>query len=319
MTAATLEKAAAQSPRPFVGIAFKLASVVAFVAMGAFIKLAGDVPVGQIIFYRSFYAMIPVAILLAYRRELSTAFRTTRPVGHVVRGVIGVIGMGLGFVALVRLPLPESITLNYATPLVSVVFAAVFLGEVVRMYRWSAVVIGLCGVVIIAWPNLTLFGSPGGMSSNQAVGVIAALSATLVYATVALIIRRLVQTESSGTIVMWFSLTCTVAALLTWPFGWADLTSWQVAFLILAGLFGGIGQITMTECYRHADIAIIAPFEYTSMIFGVAVGYWLFGDVPTAHMLAGGAIVISTGIFIIWRERQLGLERQKAKKVTPPQ
>ena len=138
---------------PLVGIGLKIISVAIFVAMSAFIKAAGQVPAGQIVFYRSFFAILPVIIYLAYRRELRSAVYTKRPMGHIFRGVVGVCSMGLGFFALTRLPLPEAITINYAQPLFVVVFSALFLGETVRIYRWTAVAIGLLGVVIVSWPS----------------------------------------------------------------------------------------------------------------------------------------------------------------------
>src|SRR5690606_13237262 len=127
-------------------IGLKVISVTVFVVMSAFIKASGQLPAGQIVFFRSFFAFLPVMAYLAYRRELRTAIYTKRPLGHIVRGVIGVCAMGLSFFALTRLPLPEAITLNYAQPLFVVMFSALFLGEMVRVYRWSAVAVGLVGV-----------------------------------------------------------------------------------------------------------------------------------------------------------------------------
>jgi drug/metabolite transporter (DMT)-like permease len=227
--------------------------------------------------------------------------------------------MASGFFALTRLPLPEAITLNYAQPLLVVVFSALFLGETIRIYRWSAVVVGLVGVVIISWPKLTLFLSPGGVSDDAALGVVAALAAACIGAVALMLIRRLVRTEKSATIVLWFSLTASAMALFTIPFGWQPLTPGQTAFLVTAGICGGVAQVVMTECYRYAEVSTVAPFEYTSMIFGIAAGYLAFGDLPTLHTIVGGAIVISAGIFIIWREHQLGIERARVKATVPPQ
>jgi len=305
--------------RPLLAIGLKIASVAIFVGMSTLIKAGGQVPAGQIVFYRSLFAIVPILIFLAWQRELLTAFHTRKPVSHILRGLVGVSSMMLSFFALTRLPLPDAITLNYAQPLLVVIFGAVFLGETVRIYRWSAVIIGLVGVVIIAWPNLTLFASGAAIEADQAWGVAAMLGSAAISACVVLLVRRLVLTEKSSTIVMWFSLTSTVAALFTIPFGWISLTPEQYVFLIGAGLCGGVAQILMTESYRHGDVSIIAPFEYTSMILGIVIGYLVFGEVPTAHMIVGGAIVIASGIFIIWREHWLGLERGRARRVTPPQ
>ncbi|MCR4268390.1 DMT family transporter [Nitratireductor sp. ZSWI3] len=304
--------------QPLIGIALKIVSVSIFVVMSSLIKSAGTVPAGQIVFYRSFFAIFPILAMLAWRRELATAFRTTRPVGHVMRGLVGVVSMGLGFFGLTRLPLPDAITLNYAQPLIVVVFSAVFMGEVVRIYRWSAVAVGFLGVVIIAWPNLSLLTGARALEAGQGVGVVAVLLAAAASAVAMLLVRKLVKTEKTATIVLWFSVTATVLALCTIPFGWEALTREQFLALAGAGVCGGVAQILMTECYRHAELSTIAPFEYTSMILAIVIGYFAFGDVPTLYTLSGGVIVIGAGLFIIWRERQLGLRRVAARRFVPP-
>ncbi|MEZ5805738.1 MAG: DMT family transporter [Rhizobiaceae bacterium] len=309
----------AHQDNPLTGIAFKVLSVVAFIGMTSLIKASGQVPAGQIVFFRSFFAVPPILLFLAYQRELRTAFHTKRPFNHFARGLVGVTSMGLGFFALTRLPLPEAITLNYAQPLLVVVFSAIFLGETVRAYRWTAVVIGLVGVMIVSWPKLTLFGSSAALDSEEVLGVSAALGAAAVSAVAMLLIRSLVHTERTATIVLWFSLTASVLSLLTIPFGWERLGWQQATLLVGAGVCGGVGQILMTEAYRHAEASTVAPFEYTSLMLGVAIGYFVFSEVPTIHVVVGGAIIVAAGIFIIWRERQLGLQRAAAKKAAPPQ
>jgi drug/metabolite transporter (DMT)-like permease len=293
-------------------------SVAVFVSMSTMIKAAGPLPAGEVVFFRSFFAMLPIMAFLAVRGELAGGFRTARPFSHFARGFVGAMAMGCGFFALARLPLPEAITLNYAQPLLVVVFSTLILGETVRVYRWSAVAVGLIGVFIIAWPKFTLFGGSA-LGGQEMAGVIAALSSAAASALAMILIRSLVHTEKTGTIVLWFSLSATLLSLLTLPFGWAALTPGQAALLVCAGMCGGLGQLLMTEAYRHAEASVVAPFEYTSMILGIAVGYMLFGDVPTLHMLVGGAIVVGAGLFIIERERRLGIERAKAREATPPQ
>lgn len=306
------------SDSPLVGILFKIASVIIFVGMSSFIKAAGDVPAGQIVFYRSFFAILPIIIFLGFHGELRHGWKTSRPLGHLYRGVVGVTSMGLGFFALTRLPLPEAITLGYAQPLLVVAFSALFLREPVHLYRWSAVIVGLIGVIIVSWPKLAIFGSAGGMDDREFAGVIAAFGAAAMSAWAMLQVRSLVTTEKSATIVLWFSISASTIALLTIPFGWESLEGRQATFLVMAGLCGGIAQIFMTEGYRYAPASIVAPFEYASLVLGVAIGYAVFNELPTLHMILGGAIIVGSGIFIIWRERQLGLQRGRARKVTPP-
>ncbi|WP_425284673.1 DMT family transporter [Mesorhizobium qingshengii] len=297
----------------------KIVSVAVFVGMQTCIKAAGTVPAGQIVFFRSFFAIFPIIAFLAFRGKLGTAFSTRRPLNHIARGVVGVCAMGLGFFALTRLPLPEAITLNYAQPLLVVVFSSIFLGEAIRVYRWSAVAVGLVGVLIISWPELTLLRSGAALGDQEVLGVIAALLAAAISAIAMLLVRNLVQSERTATIVLWFSVTASVMALLSLPFGWQALTPLQAALLVAAGFCGGLGQILMTAAYRHAEASVVAPFEYTSMILGVAVGYLVFGDIATLNMLVGGLIVVAAGIFIIWRERRLGLERTRTRKAALPQ
>lgn len=299
-------------------IALKVLSVAIFVTMSSLIKATGTLPAGQIVFFRSFFAVFPILFFLGFRKELRTAFSTARPLGHIARGVVGVCSMGLTFFALTRLPLPDAITLNYAQPLLVVVFSSLFLGEPIRIYRWSAVVVGLAGVVIISWPELTLLTSGTGFNDQEVLGVLAAFGGAGCSAVAAILVRSLVHSEKTATIVLWFSLVASAVALLTLPFGWQALTWQQTLLLVSAGFCGGIGQIFMTSAYRHAEVSTVAPFEYTSMILAIVVGYLAFDDVPTVHMLIGGAIVVGAGIFIIWRERQLGLARGAARKLVPP-
>jgi drug/metabolite transporter (DMT)-like permease len=301
------------------GIAFKLSSVCVFLGMSSLLKASEGVPSGQLVFFRSFFAILPIIAYLIWKGELGVGLKTKHPVSHLLRGLVGTGGMMTGFFALTQLPLAEAITISYATPLLIVVFSAVFYHEQVRLYRWSAVLVGLVGVVIIIWPRLTVFS--GGISdmSGATLGAISALVAAGFAATAMVLVRKLVETERSATIVLYFSLTSSVFGLATLPFGWVMPTPEQFALLIGAGIFGGIGQILLTESYRHADMSVVAPFEYASLILSVAVGYLIFHDVPTIEMLAGGAIVVGSGLFIIYREHKLGLERKRASEVTPPQ
>jgi drug/metabolite transporter (DMT)-like permease len=306
------------SVNPLRGILLKIASVTVFVGMQTSIKLAGDdIPAGQITFYRSAFALIPILTYLMLIGQLGTGFKTVNVFGHVKRGLIGICAMACGFYGLVHLPMPDAIAIGYAMPLIAVVFAAIFLRETVRLYRWSAVAVGLVGVVIISWPKLTLL-RDGGMASVAATGALAVLASAALGAAAMLQVRQLVREEKTATIVLYFSIIATLISLISIPFGWSDLSNTQLGLLALAGVCGGAGQILLTESYRHADISTIAPFEYTSILFGSAIGFALFGDLPSIHTLVGTIIVAGAGIFIIFREHQLGLERKAARKASSP-
>ncbi|WP_423068117.1 DMT family transporter [Devosia sp. CN2-171] len=301
------------------GIAFKLSSVCVFLGMSSLLKASEGVPAGQLVFFRSFFAILPIIVYLIWKGELGVGIKTKHPLSHLMRGLVGTGGMMTGFFALTQLPLAEAITISYATPLLIVIFSAVFYHEQVRLYRWSAVLVGLVGVIIIIWPRLTVFS--GGLEdmSGATLGAISALVAAGFAATAMVLVRKLVETERSATIVLYFSVMSAALGLLTLPFGWVMPTPEQFALLIGAGIFGGVGQILLTESYRHADMSVVAPFEYASLILSVLIGYVIFRDVPTIEMLIGGAIVVGSGLFIIYREHKLGLERKKASEVSPPQ
>lgn len=299
-------------------ILLKVFSVAVFVAMSTCIKAAGDgLPPGQIVFFRSAFAMVPILAYLALHGQLREAFATSRPLSHLARGFVGVVSMGFSFYGLTVLPLPDAIAINYASPLIAVIFAAIFLRETVRVYRWSAVFIGLVGVMIICWPKLTLL--EGGADQTAAYGALSVLIAATLGAVAMILVRRLIHTEKTPTIVLYFSLSASVMALLTVPFGWVALEWHRAALLIAAGFLGGVGQILLTHSYRFGDVSTIAPFEYTSILLGLVIGYFLFDDIPTVAMLLGTCIVIAAGIFIIFRERQLGLKRKGARRVMTPQ
>ncbi len=304
--------------RPLRGIALKLASVLVFIVMAAMVKAVRDhVPAGETVFFRSFFAIPVIVVWLAWRRELRTGLRTKNPMGHVWRGLVGTMAMGLGFASLGYLPLPEVTAIGYAAPLLTVIFAAMFLGEQVRAFRIGAVVLGLAGVLIVLSPRLTvLTGEAAG--TREALGAMLVLGSAVFAALAQVFVRKLVNTEATAAIVFYFSLTASVLSLVTLPFGWVWTTAGETALLVGAGLLGGVGQILLTSSYREADASLVAPFDYASMLFALLIGYFVFSEVPTLTMLGGAALVILAGILIIWRERQLGLERARQRKAMTP-
>ncbi|MFA7432763.1 MAG: DMT family transporter [Gemmobacter sp.] len=305
--------------RPMRGILLKIASVVVFIGMFSLVKYtAPRIPPGEAIFFRSFFAMPVIVVWLLSRREMAAGLRTANPLGHLWRGVVGTVGMGLVFAALALLPLPEATALGYTAPLLVVVFAAMFLGEQVRAFRIAAVMLGFVGVLIVLSPRLGAT-ADGALGYREALGTMFALGGAVFAALAQVFIRKLVQTEKTAAIVFYFSLTATVLSLATLPFGWVMPTPTEAALLILAGLLGGVGQVLLTSSYREADASLIAPFEYTSMLLAIGIGYAVFDEVPTLTMLAGAALVVTAGLLIIWRERKLGIERARQRRAMTPQ
>jgi drug/metabolite transporter (DMT)-like permease len=287
--------------------------------MAVCIKAAAPhVPPGEAVFFRSFFAIPVILVWLIFTSNLRHGLDTLYPMGHVWRGLVGTMSMGLGFTALGLLPLPEATALGYAAPLLTVIFAAMFLGEEVRAFRLTAVAIGLVGVIIVLAPRLTVT-SLGEASVFQAVGAMAALLGAVFAALAQVFVRKLIKSEATAPIVFYFSATATLLSLVTIPFGWVVPTPRETAFLVSAGLLGGIGQVLLTESYRNAEVGVIAPFDYVSMILALVLGYVIFEEIPTYSMLSGALLIVSAGLFIIWRERRLGIQRAAARRVITPQ
>ena len=193
--------------------------------------------------------------------------------------------------------------------------AALLLKETVRAYRWSAVVVGFVGVIIMLLPHLNGSAMARGLTGGAGVGALFALFAACCSAGATIQIRRLMVRERTGAIVFYFSLLTTFMGLMTIVLGWRMPDLADAALLVVIGILGGIGQILLTLSYRHADTSLIAPFEYTTMLWAVLIGWFAFSQLPQATVAAGGLIVAAAGCFVLWRERQLGLRRAKEVEV----
>lgn len=287
---------------PVTGILLKLFSVAMFVAMSSFVKYAEGVPPGQAVFFRSLFAFPPLLIWLLARGELRFGLTTTRPWGHLWRGLLGATAMGLMFFGLSRLPLPEVTAIFYATPIFVTIFAAMFLGEPIRVFRVATIAVGLAGVAVVMAPRLSGLEN---QDTAQAIGALAVLTATVFAALAQITIRRLTKTEHVAAIVFYFSVITTLLSSVTALFGWVPL-SWDVAAaLIMSGIVGGIAQILLTASYRHADAAVIASFDFMGIVLALIVGFVLFAEVPTTFMLIGAGLVVVSGLALAWREQYL--------------
>ena len=304
---------------PIKGITLKLFSVVLFITMVSLIKATSQtVPVGEAVFFRSFFAIPFILGWVIARGELRTALKVKSKLGHFWRGFVGSLAMGLSFAGLGLLPLPEVTAIGYAAPLLTVIFAAMFLDEKVGVFRITTVALGLLGVLIVISPRLSVLGREA-IETTQALGVVLVLMGAVCAALAQIYIRKLVQVEQTAAIVFYFSVTSASLSLLTIPFGWVMPTPTECLLLVSAGVLGGAGQIFLTSAYRFADASVVAPFDYASMIFALVIGFFIFGEVPTGTMLLGALIVVLAGCIIIWRERQLGLKRGRARALKTPQ
>ena len=299
------------------GIGLKIGAIALFTVMFALVKaLSETIPAGQAVFFRSAFAIPVLFAWLMMQGELAGAVTVKSKRAHVWRGFVGTAAMGLNFTAAGFLPLPEITAIGFTTPLLIVVFASVMLGERVGVYRISAVLVGLIGVLIIVEPRLT-FGEMDPTQDVMMLGVILAITAAACAALAQIQIRKMVQVERTSAIIFYFCITASVFSLSTvgtWV--WPNLT--QFLILILIGILGGVGQIMLTTAYRYAPASVIAPFDYTAMVFALGIGYFAFAELPSAQMILGAGIVIAAGVFVILREARLGLRRGQARRAKPP-
>lgn len=301
------------SHRPMLAVGLKLSALTLFTTMAAVVKaMSEDFPPGELVFFRSFFAIPVIIIWLISRGELAQGFVVKKPMGHFWRGVLGTSAMALTFTGLSLLPLPEVTAIGYATPIFTLVLAAVILGERIRMIRIGAVAIGLLGVLVMIWPRL---GSTQ-MEVTATIGALCVLAATVARAFVQIHIRQLVKVDHPAAIVFYFSVTATLLSLLTAFWGWTMPTPKQALILVSVGLIGGVAQIFVTSAYRFGQASMLAPYDYTTMLIALIISYVWFDELPTLAILLGAALVISGNVVVIWREHQLGLERGKARSLT---
>jgi len=302
MTSSDSTVAKAGRDRPFLGIACKVAATLFFALMFASIRWLGPYfPIGEIVFFRSLLGL-PVIVVAAFLTGGPSLLSTRRIDSHALRSIAGTISMFCNFAAYIFLPLADATAIGFAAPLFVVILAALVLAERVHAYRWSAVVLGFIGVLIIAGPE-------GGVSRSALYGAFFALTGAGLTAVAMIFLRRMSAHEHSITIAFYFMLTSAAVALMTAFFGW-NMPTWKEALvLIFTGLAGGVGQLFLSFSYRFSEASALAPFDYAAMIWAIVLGYFLFGELPTPQVWLGGAIVIAAGLLILWRERKLGRDR----------
>jgi len=296
------------------GILLMMLSVFLFSSMDAMIKWATrDYPTGQIVFFRNALAFVPV-LLFFWRGGSAMTLRTRRLGGHLIRGIVGVASMFFFFLAFGLLPLADTIALGMSGPIFLTALSVPLLGERVGIRRWSAVLMGFAGVLVMVRPGSGVF----------ELKALTALAGAFFYALAMVSIRRLARSEPAGTIVFYFTLFAMIAGLLSLPLAavapdwiapwvWPDASGWMI--LIAIGLLGGTAQLTLTYAFKLAPVAVIAPFEYGSLLFGVVFGFLIWREVPDRYILLGAALVVASGLYILYRETKL---RRQPREVEPP-
>lgn len=283
-----------------------ITAVALFGAMNACIKwLGGRYPVSQIIFFRALFAMVVLGPLI-WRAGGIGSLRTRRPLGHLARSIIGVCSMTCGFTAITYLPLANASALAFTAPLWTTTLGVLVLGEKVRWRRALALAVGFSGVLIMVRPDATLI--HGIMTGGtQAIGSLFGLASAFLAACAMISVRRLSATEPSTSIVFYFMAAAIVAAGIVMSQKFVVPTPHDAGLLALLGVVGGLAQVMLTTAYRGAPVAVIAPFDYTAMLWATGYGFLLWGEVPHPAVAVGALIVIASGVYITVRETRLGL------------
>lgn len=287
--------------RPLAGILIMITGIASFAFMDALIKwLTADYPVPQVIALRSWFGL-PFLLWLAMRGGGLPALRTRRPLVHVGRFLL-VLVLSLGFFwALSMMKLVDAIAIAFASPIIITALSAPLLREAVGLRRWIAIVIGFSGVLVILRPGTGVFEW----------AALAALGSTLAYALLMITTRALKSSESSAALMLYPQLGISLSGVVMVSFFWVTPSAADFGLFALAGFFGSIGVMCLTHAFRLAPAATIAPFEYTALLWATLLGYLLWDELPDRFTLLGTAIVIGSGLYIIYREA-------RRPKDTPP-
>lgn len=255
--------------------------------------------VAQIMFFRNGIALLPLLVVMATHKHGFALLKTKRPVGHAVRSIIGTLSMVFCFWSFALMPMADATSLHFAAPLILTALSVPFLGERVGPWRWGAVAVGLVGVLIIINPtgNLAPFGT--------SIALIAAFG----IAVAMICIRKLGDTEHPLTIVFYFFLTGTIMTGVTMPWFWSAPTTLSLIYLVMAGICGMVAQIFLTNAYANAPAAYVSPFNYLGIVVASFFGWFIWSDVPSMHVVVGASVVISSGLFILYRETVLKKHR----------
>ena len=269
-------------------------AVGSFSIMDAALKtLSHHYPPLQVASMRGLVALPLVAVYVLWRREVPSLWKVRWPL-HLLRMVIGVAMLSLFVTALRTLGLAEAYTIFFIAPLLITVLSIPVLQERVQPRHWWALAGGLCGVVVALRPNQGAFLS---------LGALAVLGSAVCYAVSSITGRVLSRTDSTEALVFWGTSGLAVGAgVLAWPH-WVMVLPSDAPMLAVIAVSGFVGQLAITEAFRHGQAAVVAPFEYTALAWGVALDGVLWHTAPDQNTLLGGAIVMACGLWVVRQER----------------
>ena len=276
------------------GVLYGIASVACFAMMDASVKWLDMFPVGQVLFSRFFFGLIPI-LMLVPRGEFKTFYKTSRPKLHAFRAITGTLAIIALFIALREIPLADVVSLTFGGPIFVTLGSIFFLSEKVGIKRWLAVLIGFFGMLLIvkpAYEELNIY-------------YIFPIIFCIFFACVALSIRSLSSTEPNYRIALYFSLLSMIVGLLTLPFGWVMPNKFEFFLLIFTGLVGSVANILLTVSLRYAEASLVTPTKYLNLVFAILLGYFIWSEIPKLLTIVGAGLIIISSVIIFMRESEL--------------
>jgi drug/metabolite transporter (DMT)-like permease len=273
-------------------IAYMLGATIMFAGSSAVSKwLVESYPVGEVLFTRTVVALIACAAVIVPRTGLSV-FYTRRLHHHFMRGFSQVLSQIFLLIAFSMMPLAGAIAINFSAPLFATLASALMLRERVGAARWAALLVGFCGVVVVAHPGPDTF----------QIGALFALGNAVLYGSVTAAVRGMTSTESAETLTLYQLTVLTFCFALLLPWGWIWPTAPHTAWIIFNGLANAVGQFWWTRALHLAPASAVAPFYYVSLIWASVLGFIVWGEVPTVSLVIGATVVVVSGLFLFWRE-----------------
>ena len=278
------------------GAVYMILSVLFFSFMDILIKVTDEYDVGQIMFFRALFGLVPIFFLIPKNR-MKNFYKTKNIKLHFYRSFFGAIAMAAIFIGLRNLQLAEVTALAFSGPLWVVLFSMFFLSEKIRLKRWIAVGLGFIGVIIISKPGF----------DNLNFYYIYPIIFCIGFAGVSILIRKLTLAgESIWLIAFYFSLVSGLGGLITIPFGvWKMPSTYDFILLILIGLLGGIANLLLTQSYKLAEVTLTTPLKYLSLVIAIIFGFYFFEEIPSIYTLSGAALIVVSSVIIFIRGSQL--------------
>ena len=256
-------------------------------------NLTMNFPVWEAVFFRAFSGSI-ISLYLVYHSGINS-IKTKKPVRHFVRAFSAVGCVVLYIFGIKYLLLSENIAIAHSAPIIAALLAVPILGEKIGIHRMLAIVVGFIGVLVIVKPGTDLFQ----LKSLLPIG------SAFFMASVYLTTRSLMNTESSTSIVFYYSFALLFTSLIFFPSDFVIPDAFNLTLALSLGIMGSMGHYFMSQAARHADVAVTSPFEYSSFIFVGLMGYFFFYEIPSNSVIVGGILIIISGVYVAYRERKV--------------